>query len=160
MINQFKNIPIGIFTLLLLFFSGCHSEYGDSNYAAMPMPDYAEVSLAEITSSQSLETVERGSKLIKEGRVSFQTDNIGQARELIFRAVEEYQAYVSSDREQQGSNRVTATMVIRMLAENFDEFLAAATHGVGQFENKVIEVIDVTEEFVDVEARLKTINNH
>lgn len=143
-----------LFSLILfLFTAGCQSEF-DGDYVAMP--DHAEVSRTAMSSSESLETAEPSLKLIKEGRVHFRTDDIKVTRETINAAVDEFDAYISSDREQQRSDRVTATLVMRVPAESFDRFLASATLGVGQFDNKEIEVRDVTEEFVDVEARLRT----
>lgn len=120
------------------------------------MPDHTEVSRAAASSSESLDASKPVDKLIKEGRVSFRTDDINVTRESITAALYEYDAYISSDREQQRSDRVTATVVIRVPADSFDRFLASATHGVGEFASKEINVRDVTEEFVDAEARLRT----
>lgn len=143
-----------LFSLILLFFfAGCQSE-SDRDHVAMP--DHTEVSRAAASSSESLDASEPVNKLIKEGRVNFRTDDINVTRATINAAVDEFDAYISADREQQRSDRLTATVVIRVPAEHFDRFLASATHGVGGFESKEINVRDVTEEFVDAGARLKT----
>src|SRR5690606_33932580 len=100
------------------------------------------------------ETVER--KLIKEGRVEFETNNLNTTRKSVFEAVNKYKGYVSSDQEFKSPGRKSNTVVIRIPADNFDNLLKDATQGVEKFECKEINVKDVTEEFLDIHARLKT----
>jgi hypothetical protein len=139
--------------ILIFFIAGCQSEL-DRDHVAMP--DHTEVTRVAASASDSFEPSETAVKMIKEGRVHFRTDDISVTRQTIHAAMDEYDAYISSDREQQRSDRVTATIVIRVPAEHFDRFLASATLGVGEFDSKEIDVRDVTEEFVDAGARLKT----
>ena len=56
----------------------------------------------------------------------------------------------------QTETRLTNSLSIRVPSANFDSFLSEATKGVRKFDYKTIEVKDVTEEFVDIQARLKT----
>ena len=146
-------LTLCILSTLVLFINGCQSEFAGDPVA---MPDHTEVTRAAASASESFEPSETAVKMIKEGRVHFRTDDISVTRQIINTALEEYDAYISSDREQQLSDRVSATIVIRVPAEHFDRFLASATHGVGEFDSKEINVRDVTEEFIDAEARLKT----
>lgn len=107
-----------------------------------------------VEESKKAETVER--KLIKEGDIEFETEDISKTRSKIIRAVETFDAYISSDKEFKTYEKNSNTIVIRVPAENFDKLLSDATEGVEQFDKKNIQVRDVTEEFVDVQARLKT----
>lgn len=100
--------------------------------------------------------VEIERKLIKEGRVGFETNDLGNTRQTVFAAIYKYEAYVSSDEEYTYSGRKSNTLIIRVPAEDFDSLLAQATRGVERFESKQINVKDVTEEFLDIQARLKT----
>lgn len=95
-------------------------------------------------------------KLIKEGEVEFETSDINETRKTILSAVSKYYGYVSSDQEYNYSGKKSNTLKIRVPSKSFDEFLGEATQGIENFDNKVIEVKDVTEEFLDVEARLNT----
>ena len=95
-------------------------------------------------------------KLIKQGYVNFETDNMQATRDNVLNAVSRYKGYVSSDREYKSAGRISNTIVVRVPSDNFDDFLADATTGVEKFDNKEINVRDVTEEFLDVSARLKT----
>ena len=107
-----------------------------------------------VTEQQPTETIER--KLIKEGRVEFETDNLNTTRKTIFEAVNKYKGYVSYDQEYKSPGRNSNTIMVRVPASNFDNFLNDATQGVEKFDSKEINVKDVTEEFVDIQARLKT----
>jgi len=95
-------------------------------------------------------------KLIKEGHVEFETNDLNTTRRNIFEAVERHNAFVSSDREYKSTGRMGNTVVIRVPAEKFDNLYKDAIQGVERFENKEIFVRDVTEEFIDIQARLKT----
>lgn len=110
--------------------------------------------VTEIVPETNLLTVER--KLIKEGWVDFETENIDTTRKTILKAVDKFNGYVSNDVEYSNSYRVSNTITVRVPSVSFDAFLQEATVGVEQFENKNIDVKDVTEEFLDIEVRLKT----
>lgn len=138
---------LGLIILLTIF--GC-AQNPDST--SMEMAD--EEIVAPTTEQKTSESVER--KLIKEGRVEFETDNLNSTRKTIFEAVKKYKGYVSSDQEFKSPGRKSNTVIIRVPADNFDNLLSDATQGVEKFESKEINVKDVTEEFLDVQARLKT----
>lgn len=95
-------------------------------------------------------------KLIKDGFVEFETADLTEARSTVLSAVSQYKGYVSSDLEFSETGRIGNRIEARIPTEQFDAFLAAATAGVDRFVSKSIDVRDVTEEFLDVEARLKT----
>ncbi|UNY99911.1 DUF4349 domain-containing protein [Zhouia spongiae] len=135
--------------LLLCIITSCSQNQEGANIEMA-----ADEVMASPSEQRAAVAVER--KLIKEGRVEFETGDISSARKSIFKAVETYEAYVSSDQEFKYSGRRSNTVVIRVPATNFDDLLKDATHGVDKFDSKEINVRDVTEEFLDVQARLKT----
>lgn len=138
---------LGLIILLSIF--GCAQ---NSDNTKFEMAD--EEVVAPTTEQKTSETVER--KLIKEGRVEFATDNLNSTRKTIFEAVDKYKGYVSSDQEFKSPGRKSNTVVIRVPSVNFDNLLKDATQGVEKFESKEINVKDVTEEFLDIQARVKT----
>lgn len=138
---------LGLLILLIIF--GC-SQNTDS--VSMEM---AEEKMVASTSERKTDvSVER--KLIKEGSVEFETNKLSATRNTIFEAVDKYKAYVSSDQEVKSPGRTSNTVIIRVPADNFDNLFKDATQGVEKFERKEINVKDVTEEFLDIQARLKT----
>lgn len=142
---------------------GCGSESKDFNASYAPTEKMMfEEAVAEASEEMPMtgegddsqvNTLDR--KLIKEGFVSFETDDLKATRDHITKTVKEFKGYISSDNENRYNRKVSQTMEIRVPSAKFDEFLATATKGVGSFDSRRIDVSDVTEEFVDVEARLK-----
>jgi len=95
-------------------------------------------------------------KLIKEGSIEYKVNNLSQAKSQLLKATEKWKGYVGSESAYNTSERNSTTFIIRVPAANFDSLLTSATTGIEHFDRKDITVKDVTEEYVDVEARLKT----
>ncbi|MDO6389755.1 DUF4349 domain-containing protein [Pontibacter sp. BT731] len=134
--------------LLLLAITGCQSQ------DERPAYEVAESMMAPPPPEAPPMELQR--KLIKEGQVEYETDQIDATRQKVFAAVEKYKGYVSSDQEYKASGRTSNTLVIRVPADSFDNLLREATTGVKRFDAREINVKDVTEEFLDIQARLKT----
>lgn len=144
-------LQIKYFALLLLLTTfGCHS---NNEGTTVEMAEAADYLLAEEQKPDD-DIVER--KLIKEGYITFETEDLTSARKTIFEAVDKYKAYVSSDQEYKYPDRKSNTVVIRVPADNFDNLLKEATQGVERLESREITINDVTEEFLDMSTRLKT----
>jgi hypothetical protein len=111
--------------------------------------------MAPVETDGAKTNVEMERKLIKKGDISFETTDLQSSRKTIFEAVEKYSAYVSSDQEYTLVGQRHNEIEIRVPAKDFDHFLQDATIGVERFDTKHIDVKDVTEEFLDVQARLK-----
>ena len=95
-------------------------------------------------------------KLIKSGDISFATDSITETKQRIKQAVKKYKAYISSEVEDNYYDRISNDITIRVPFENFDKLLADIGKGVESFDSKNISISDVTSEYLDVEARIKT----
>ncbi|MEZ4774584.1 MAG: DUF4349 domain-containing protein [Bacteroidia bacterium] len=137
--------------IFLLATIGCDKQDYDQSFPA-------ENTQQKLLTDQPVEpekpAVER--KLITEGRVGFETPSIDSSRNAVLRAVNKYGGYVSSDQAYNSPGRTTVTMVVRIPAGHFDDLLREATAGIKKFDSKEIDVKDVTEEYLDIEARLKT----
>lgn len=94
-------------------------------------------------------------KIIKTGDIEFQTSSLSKTRNRINEAINQSEGYISSENESTYDGRVQQRIVIRVPADNFDRLVAAVTQGVGKFDRKHIEARDVTEEFLDITARLR-----
>lgn len=111
------------------------------------------VEASEVASENKEVTIER--KLIKTGDISFETDNLLETRNYIEQAVKKYNGYISADNEYKSSQNITSNLTVRIPSESFDTFLNEISSKVARFDNKNISVNDVTEQFLDVQARLK-----
>lgn len=95
-------------------------------------------------------------KLIKNGQIDFETENLKKTREDIFTAIKKYGGYISSENEFKNTYEISSNIAIRLPADNFDKLIEEITVGVERFDRKEIYIQDVTTEFVDIQARLKT----
>jgi len=95
-------------------------------------------------------------KLIKTGNITFETKELEATRKTVLAVVNQYNGYVASDNQYKSEDRISATISVRIPARSFDLVLDGISKGVDKFDNKNIHISDVTEQFLDVEARLKT----
>jgi len=99
-------------------------------------------------------TIER--KLIKTGSIAFETKELEATRKTIIDLVSQNNGYVASDNQYKSNDRISTTIAVRIPAKSFGLVLKGIAKGVEKFDSKNIRISDVTEQFLDVEARLKT----
>jgi hypothetical protein len=114
------------------------------------VPDEEEI--REDLSSE--EIIDR--KLIRNGQLEFQTEEVKKTKAEVEKICKELNAYISSESENNYENRLQYNQLIRVPATSFDALLSRIEPLAKKIENKNITTQDVTEEFIDVEARLKT----
>ena len=95
-------------------------------------------------------------KLIKNGFLRFETTDLGITHRLIVDAVKDVNGYISRDEENKGYNQVSHSLEVRIPSTHFDAFVENISKGITHFDDKSIDVRDVTDQFVDLSARLKT----
>jgi primosomal protein N'' len=115
--------------------------------------DVLDVSATE-QPAPSTEIIER--KLIRNGTLEFQTEEVKKTRSEIEKICKELNAYISSESENNYGERLQYNQLIRVPANQFDALVARLEPLAQKIENKNISTEDVTEQFIDVEARLKT----
>ncbi len=138
-----------LWLLILILISGCGNNNENTSYKTSN-----EETVSQSSEQKNDITLER--KLIKEGQIEFATNDLASTRKKILRATTKYKGYVSSDQALKSTERNSNTIIVRIPSDNFDNFLKEATSGIKNFDSKEINVKDVTEEFLDVQARLKT----
>ena len=95
-------------------------------------------------------------KLIKNGRIGFHADDLDKTYKNILKVTEHYNAYISSDENHNNHGQLRHEIMIRIPSKDFDEFVEAIGKGVNEFDYREIQTQDVTAEYLDVEARIKT----
>jgi len=95
-------------------------------------------------------------KLIKEGTLEYSTAKLEAAKALWLNAAKHWKGYVASETAYKTDDRLSITLTLRVPFAAFDSVLIAGSSGVDYFDRKEIQTKDVTEEFVDTEARVKT----
>ncbi len=97
-----------------------------------------------------------GRMLTKEGTLSWETKDEERTHADILAKAKKYQAYISNDNQTRNDYQITTKMQMRIPSDKFDDFIATVEKDVQKFDEKNIEVLDVTAEYIDVSARMKT----
>jgi hypothetical protein len=99
-------------------------------------------------------TLER--KLIKTGDLTFETSDVKITKGAVEVICKELNAYISNETQNNYGDRLQYAQTIRVPASLFDSLISRIEANAIKVESKNIHTQDVTEEFIDVEARLKT----
>ncbi|MFK7755306.1 MAG: DUF4349 domain-containing protein [Flavobacteriales bacterium] len=107
------------------------------------------------TKDQKIPAYQR--KLIRKADLKFETDSLSLTHLTLIESVKNLGGYVSSENQANGKYVNTAYLNLRVPSENFDALISVCDGlGVKNFDKREISASDVTEEFLDVSARIKT----
>lgn len=121
----------------------------DSAAGNSEMGDYE--SAAATAEDKKIET-----KIIKQGDLRFETNDLEKTYNQIRSAVKKYNATVQKDTEGKDYESLFRNITVRVPNQNFDVFIADISKGVGYFDKKEISSQDVTEDYIDIDSRVKT----
>lgn len=143
---------------LIVLFVSCKREekaaYEAIEVLEMALPN--ETSLDKDTDYRSNESSENTEqKIIKNGKLQFETSDLDKTANQIYDAVKKYNAQIQSDKEEKNYRSLYRNIIIRVSNKNFENLVRDVSSGVGYFDQKDISSEDVTERFIDIEARLK-----
>ena len=96
------------------------------------------------------------SKIIKTADIKIQVKNYNDSRKKILSLVNQIGAYVQSENQTNYNASIDNIMVIRVKSEEFDNLVEKLLEESIYVDSKKIVADDITEEFVDVQARLKS----
>jgi hypothetical protein len=97
-----------------------------------------------------------GRKLIRTGHLTLEVNDIQTIRNQMEKICGEFDAYISSDTQSHYQHRLECTQVVRIPSVHFDEFVNKVEALGVAIKDRTFETSDVTEEFIDTEARIKT----
>lgn len=144
--------------LLLVLIGACSdSTSTDAYYESSEEVLIADMSVA--TGSDPVQSQEEKDlqdlKIIKTATLRFPTDDLEKTRQRIRAAVTQHNGIIQNDRSGKGYNEWYRDMVIRVPSQHFHSVLDSITTGVSYFDTNDVSQQDVSEEFVDLQARLK-----
>lgn len=93
-------------------------------------------------------------KIIRDATLKFETPDMDETYTTITAAAKKYGAQIQNDAETKEYNLVNRHLTVRIPNQHFDAFLADVGKGVSYFDQKEISSTDVTEEYIDTDARL------
>lgn len=157
-----KNVFL-IFTLAPVFvLFGCNQEAESANEKVM----LSEISLPKEKSYDKEEEVsmnrpapkkiESSTKIIKKAKLKFETQDLAKTFGTIQNATQKYGAVIANDSSGKDFATSYRNLLIRIPNANFDAFINNISKGISHFDEKQISQEDVTEEYIDVESRMKS----
>ncbi len=155
-----------VISLLLFGFAmACSQGSSDVAYENAPPPPMGEVMYDMVvdeesevrtqSSTQGQTSNEIEQKIIKTAHLDFETQELEKMHQSIMQLVAQHRATVQSDNSGKSYNKFFRQMTLRVPSENFQAVVDGISNGVAYFDRREVTQQDVTEEFVDIEARLK-----
>lgn len=95
-------------------------------------------------------------KLIKNGTIVFKVADVYETKTRVDNLIKEIGGYSSNETQQNLSDQMQISVTVRIPAGNFDDFISTVFKLALKVDSKNINAQDVTEEFIDVQARIKT----
>ncbi|MBV8390563.1 MAG: DUF4349 domain-containing protein [Mucilaginibacter sp.] len=95
-------------------------------------------------------------KIVKNGDISFETNDIAATRQKILTTLKSLGGYVVEDKESTDNevNRKDYTLNVSIPANNFDKLLSFVSSSADKIDSKNISVTDVTTNYIDITTRL------
>lgn len=153
-------VYLSIVVILILF--GCNQEpsyyKNDSGVLGLvnTSGDYEiedTIEEMEVTYNMSVPK-ETSQKIIKESYLEFETNNLDKTFDNIQRYVKQNNGVIQNDNASKNYNRSIRTLIVRVPTNGFQNTIDSISKSVEYFDSKSISSKDVTEEFIDLEARL------
>lgn len=145
---------ITILALSTLLFSCNRNKEARFGYGAdESMANKVSLSM-DVPPTQQPELIDR--MLIRQGNLDMKVKDVKATKAEIEKIVTALNGYIASENESNYGDRIQYMQSIRVPAAAFDELIKKIEVLGKTIENKNINTQDVTEEFIDVEARLKT----
>jgi multidrug efflux pump subunit AcrB len=162
---------ITIILLLPIFFIACSGGQDNTAYA----PEMEEMSVGFVeddgvvlsklkktltvtdatTTNQIKNDKKIEKKIIKTANLSIEVEEYKESRKSLSALLKKYDAYIANEEEYNRDYQMSTSLVIRISSENFDTLLNEICGLAVHIDSKTINSKDVTEEFIDITARLK-----
>jgi Domain of unknown function (DUF4349) len=156
--NPSKLMKLNLVIILIILVTSCDRRSNLKVDHEMEVSQALAVGNGDASSTPPKEALKQSQerKLIKNGTLSFETNDVEKTRKEIEKLYQEFNGYIASENHFNYGERLQHEQEIRIPAQNFDPFIQKLEQLGTKVENKNISTQDVTEEFIDVEARLKT----
>lgn len=146
--RSLKNFLVIIWMISLILFSGCSQSENNKSYDRAPG--------AKRKIQKDFKGPEVSSrKLIKEGRITFKCDDINKTKESLKKIIKSKNGYISNENQYSSKNRVEISVTIRTPTKHFDSMVEEISALTGKVDSKNVVVKDVTEEYMDIETRIR-----
>lgn len=104
------------------------------------------------SSNQSDPEIEK--KVIKTGGLSYRVESTKEEYQHISKLLDQYDAYISSENENKGYDRINYNVSIKVPPQNFDVLIKEVTDG-KKLDNRWVNTDDVTSRYYDLQSRIE-----
>ncbi|WP_420576506.1 DUF4349 domain-containing protein [Ekhidna sp.] len=104
------------------------------------------------SSNQSDPEIEK--KVIKTGGLSYRVESTKEEYQRISKLLDQYDAYISSENENKGYDRINYNVSIKVPPQNFDVLIKEVTDG-KKLDNRWVNTDDVTSRYYDQQSRIE-----
>jgi len=169
-----KNMKIIFGILAIVVLGACNTKEADKNYRLNevsaylneppPLEEEVKFSTPEVVADEGVKSnVEKAQgtslinkkKIIKDGSISIKTSDVSVAKKNIDELLKKYNSYYDSEDFNNDDKESSYDLKIRIPADNFEKIISSLESGKDEIIGKSIKSRDVTEEYIDIEARLK-----
>lgn len=144
-----------ILTLPVMCSQGSSEHASDSEVYNYALDDVLEEETSTINGIISSPKENVKQKIIKESFLRFETQDLNNTYNQIKQIIIKNNGFVQNDQSNKSYNKLTRHLIIRIPTSNFQNTVDSISKNVPFFDTKRISSKDVTEEFIDLEARLK-----
>ena len=95
-------------------------------------------------------------KIIKNAHMSFESNNYELTRMQIDSLIRKWKVHISSEDEARNNYSISNEIIFRVNHTCFDDFIEELSKLQGTITSRKITALDVTEEYIDISARLNT----
>ena len=155
LLGHFSKPCLSFCVLLVLSCGETSTESFSKEFTIENSEDYLEETIIETTTNSNLNTSQE-QKIIKTGVLEFQTQNLSKTYSQIKALLNTYEGYIQTDNSGKNYNRQYQNLQVRIPSKNFQVIIDSISQSVNYFDTKSISRQDVTEEFIDLTARLKS----
>lgn len=148
-------------TILIIFLmAACGGNEGSNSVMAdmevAPMMEAADESVASFrkVSNTEQDQTDIHKKVIKTGGLSYRVENTKDEYQRLSSLLNQYEAYISSENENKGYDRINYNVSIKVPPQHFDALIKAVTES-KKLDNRWVNTDDVTNQYYDLQSRIE-----
>jgi len=146
---------IALSALFVLLMS-CGASDRDTNFLREGASMQGGFAMNQASLKQAPQQVTITRKLIKNGSIEFEVKDVDATKQILTDMTAKVGGYISSDSKNDYGTGPRFEQVVRIPADTLDFFMKEVEKLAVRIDNQNVSTNDVTEEFIDVETRLRT----
>jgi len=144
-----------VILLTLFLFLGCDEKQSNQEVYALNEEFAPQAEMMEVYKEPFNASNSNHQKIIKTSVLKFETQDLDKTYTNISKFVKQNNGFIQSDNSVKSYNKINRSLKIRIPSKYFQATLDSITNKISYFDTKKITSRDVSEEFIDIEARLK-----